>query len=228
MRNCWKPVGLLLGIGAIVGVAFAQESPRSKGDGKSAAVASEELVEVKRVVERRTLDIPVRYEITRTVGPGRTLKTEHGKLGHVESVFEVTFKDGKEISRKLIDKTVVKPEPAVILLGRSGYEASRSKFTRGRVLTMEATAYHTYVRGRNARNAGMTATGIKAVHGVVAVDPNVIPLGTLLFVEGYGMAIAADTGGAIKGNRIDLCFPTHAEAMAFGRKQVKVHILRTE
>jgi 3D (Asp-Asp-Asp) domain-containing protein len=53
----------------------------------------------------------------------------------------------------------------------------------------------------------------------------VIKLGTYVYVEGYGFAIAADTGGAIKGNRIDLCFNSRREALNFGRKTVKVHIL---
>ena len=66
---------------------------------------------------------------------------------------------------------------------------------------------------------------MKAEPGVVAVDPNVIPLRTKLYVEGYGFAIAADVGGAIKGNRIDLFFNTIDECMNYGRKKVKVYIL---
>jgi len=62
---------------------------------------------------------------------------------------------------------------------------------------------------------------MKAQHGVVAVDPRVIPLGTRLNVEGYGNCIAGDTGSAIKGNRIDLCFDTLAECNAYGMRKVK-------
>ena len=53
-----------------------------------------------------------------------------------------------------------------------------------------------------------------------------ISLGTHVFVEGYGYAVATDTGGAIKGRKIDLCFPTYSQAMRFGRKRVRVHVLR--
>ncbi len=70
----------------------------------------------------------------------------------------------------------------------------------------------------------ITATGMRARYGVVAVDPRVIPLGTHLYIEGYGEAIAADTGSAIKGVRIDLCFDSLAQARAFGRRKVVVHI----
>ncbi|MBI4733746.1 MAG: 3D domain-containing protein [Rubrobacteridae bacterium] len=66
---------------------------------------------------------------------------------------------------------------------------------------------------------------MRAQKGVVAVDPRVIPLGTRLYIEGYGEAIAADTGGAIKGNRIDLCYNTPGECFKFGRQTVKVHVL---
>ncbi len=70
-----------------------------------------------------------------------------------------------------------------------------------------------------------TATGHKAVRGVIAVDPDVIPLGTRVYVPGYGYAIAYDTGGAVKGKHIDLCFNTVAECEAWGRRPVTIIIL---
>lgn len=60
---------------------------------------------------------------------------------------------------------------------------------------------------------------------MVAVDPSVIPLGTQLYIEGYGYAVAADTGGAINGNHIDLAMDSVSEALDFGRQQVVVHVL---
>ena len=60
---------------------------------------------------------------------------------------------------------------------------------------------------------------------MIAVDPSVIPLGSKVWVEGYGNAIAGDTGGAIKGNKIDLFMANKSDALSFGRKQVKVRIL---
>ena len=88
---------------------------------------------------------------------------------------------------------------------------------------MTATAYSAFKKGGGY---GITASGRTAKYGVVAVDPKVIPLGTNLYVEGYGYAIAADTGGAIKGNKIDLCFEKpNSELMAFGRQTVTVYIL---
>ena len=86
---------------------------------------------------------------------------------------------------------------------------------------MEATAYIPSDGDGN----GITATGMVAQHGVVAVDPNVIPLGTRVYIPGYGEAIAADTGGAIYGDRIDLCMDSYGEAMQFGRRYVTVYVL---
>jgi len=60
---------------------------------------------------------------------------------------------------------------------------------------------------------------------VIAVDPNVIPLGSKVYVDGYGYAVAADTGGAIKGNRIDVFFPTKEQAYRWGSRKVKVTII---
>lgn len=90
-----------------------------------------------------------------------------------------------------------------------------------KTLTMESTAYYGH---------GITASGLKPVRNpdgisTIAVDPDVIPLGTKVYVSGYGIAIAADTGGAIKGNIIDVFFNTHEECVSWGRKQVTVQIL---
>lgn len=67
-----------------------------------------------------------------------------------------------------------------------------------------------------------TATGAWPEKGTIAVDPDVIPLGTLLWVEGYGIGIATDTGGAIKGHIIDVFFPTKEECIQWGRRDVRV------
>lgn len=92
----------------------------------------------------------------------------------------------------------------------------------GKVLMMVATAYSPQEPGLDHS----TASGMRATKGVVAVDPRVIPLGTRLHVEGYGNCIAGDTGSAIKGNRIDLCFDTLEEMEAFGGyRTLRVEIL---
>jgi len=92
-------------------------------------------------------------------------------------------------------------------------------------MTVTATAY----TANDGGISGITATGVNLNKNpnakVIAVDPNVIPLGSKVYVEGYGEAIAADTGGAIKGNKIDVHVPSKSQAKNWGVKSVKVKVL---
>lgn len=86
-----------------------------------------------------------------------------------------------------------------------------------KTLKAEATAY--------THTGNRTASGVWPRVGLVAVAPRVIPLGTRMYVEGYGFTIAADTGGAIKGQSIDVFFDTEKECFQWGRRHPTVHIL---
>ena len=94
-----------------------------------------------------------------------------------------------------------------------------------KTLTMRATAYTAYCAGCSGITANGTDIRSNPNLKVIAVDPRVIPLGTRVWVEGYGEAIAADTGGAIKGNKIDVFIPTEGQARQWGVKSVTVKIL---
>ncbi|MBY0001193.1 LysM peptidoglycan-binding domain-containing protein [Priestia aryabhattai] len=103
--------------------------------------------------------------------------------------------------------------------------AESSQQASGKSMTVEATAYTANCAGCS----GTTATGVDLKANpnqkVIAVDPSVIPLGSKVYVEGYGEAVAADTGGAIKGNRIDVFVPSEGDAQQFGRKSVKITVM---
>jgi 3D (Asp-Asp-Asp) domain-containing protein len=103
---------------------------------------------------------------------------------------------------------------------------SRGGTYRGRVLTMVATGYDGCYKCNYPYYGQPSYIGLPLKRGIVAVDPKVIPMGTRLYVEGYGEAIAADQGNAIKGNRIDLYFDTHQQALNWGMKTVEVTILQ--
>ncbi|MCJ7665631.1 MAG: 3D domain-containing protein [Actinobacteria bacterium] len=91
---------------------------------------------------------------------------------------------------------------------------------------LTATAYYAFGSGGNDINGnGITATGLRARKGIVAVDPRIIPLGTKLYIPGYGEALAADTGGWIKNDRIDLCFESLEECFRFGRRKIRVYLV---
>ena len=92
-------------------------------------------------------------------------------------------------------------------------------------MTVTATAYTAYCEGCS----GVTSTGIDLISNpnqkVIAVDPTVIPLGSRVWVEGYGEAIAGDIGGAIKGNKIDVFIPATQDALNWGSKTVTIKVL---
>ena len=98
-----------------------------------------------------------------------------------------------------------------------------SKVPTGRRMRLVSTAYSPNEPGGGGGPS--TAMGHPAVFGVVAVDPRVIPLGSRVYVVGYGYAMAYDTGGDIKGDRIDLCFDTGGECERWGVKSVTVIVL---
>lgn len=108
-------------------------------------------------------------------------------------------------------------------INQSQQQQQQQQRSSGRTMYVEATAYTAYCYGCS----GITATGIDARKGgkIIAVDPRVIPLGSKVYVEGYGTAIAGDTGGAIKGNRIDILVPSEQEAVNWGRRTVKITVL---
>lgn len=94
-----------------------------------------------------------------------------------------------------------------------------------KILKAEATAYDPGPVDSRRGYVGTTSLGLRAHFGIVAVDPRVIPYRSRLYVEGYGVGLAADTGGAIKGTRVDLCFNSTRQARLWGRRRVKVYLL---
>ena len=98
------------------------------------------------------------------------------------------------------------------------HEVSRGS---GRAVYVSATGYSAFDPG----NGKHTATGTMVRRGVIAVDPSVIPLGTRVFIPGYGEAVAEDIGSSIHGYRIDVAFDSHAEALMFGRQDLEIFIM---
>lgn len=137
------------------------------------------------------------------------------------------------ISWNGLKSTVIKPNQNLKVTKSDTSKKSSSKTpsrsdddTVEKEITVSASAYTANCNGCS----GITSTGINLKRNpelkVIAVDPSVIPLGTKVYVEGYGYAIAGDTGGSIKGNKIDVFFPTKGEAYKWGRKNVKIKILK--
>ena len=147
-----------------------------------------------------------------------------GQEGLVSKEYEITLENGKEVSRVVLNETKLKDKQDKVVAVGTKLEpiqvASRGTES-GKEIYVTSTAYTANCNGCS----GTTATGIN-LHAnpnakVIAVDPSVIPLGSKVYVEGYGYAVAADTGGAIKGNKIDVFFPSKSDAYRWGRKESK-------
>jgi 3D (Asp-Asp-Asp) domain-containing protein len=186
-------------------------------------------VHVTRVTRRDIVEeatLPARTIVLadpdRPVGFSKILA--RGKDGRVRRLWRVWEKDGQVTLRSAISEECLSPTTDTVILRGTRGAPSRGGDWRA-PLRMEATAYDPGPRSCGKYASGYTATGVKAEKGIVAVDDRVIPMGSRLYIPGYGFAVAADRGSAIRGMRIDLCFPTYQEARRFGRRPVKVYVL---
>lgn len=162
---------------------------------------------------------------------------QNGSNGKKEYIYQVVCEDDKIISRNFERIKETKPVDEIIEVGtkKKVVTTSRGGFRYSHELVMRATAYDLSYEstGKNPGDPGygITASGTKAHPGTVAVDPRVIPLGTKLYIAStdgspdYGFATAEDTGGAIRGNKIDLFMEDSTDCNIFGIRPVKVYIL---
>ena len=162
----------------------------------------------------------------------RILRKSEEKKKELENTKSLKLQEQEKLEENHSKKNVLLEQVASEKIGvQQTLAAIRERITRiqpeGVTLTgewkMVATAY--YAGGGGINGNGITATGLRARKGLVAVDPKVIRLGTKLYIEGYGIAIAADTGGWIKGDRIDLCFETLEECYRYGRRKIYVYLV---
>ena len=181
-------------------------------------------IQVVRVrTENITCEAPIEYGIKRNyttdLPAGMNRVSRQGKEGKTQQSWEITFRDGVEVFRQMISQEVLeKPVDQIVLCGTAATVSRGSEDLRfSQYMRMEATAY-TYT-GHN------TASGVPPYRGAVAVDTNIIPMGTDLYVEGYGYAKALDRGSAIKGARIDVFLESQWEVDMWGRRWLDVYLL---
>lgn len=198
----------------------------------SAPLATGQKIIITRVhfeTQTETASIPFKtvFKMSRDVAPGQVRSGQHGVPGVLARTYNAGFVNDKRTCRDLVATRVARaPQDQETLAGIRVREAralpSRSgAYQRMQCFSMVATGYSPY----EGSSTGRCATGMRAGYGVVAVDPRLIRLGSKLYVEGYGYAVAGDTGGAIKGHRIDLGHTTHSEASNVGRRRVTVWLL---
>ncbi|MGH2369268.1 MAG: ubiquitin-like domain-containing protein, partial [Chloroflexota bacterium] len=217
-----------------------------------AAVPAWGTVRITRVHEENRQEfqvVPFRTQVRLdpSLPSGSRRRLRAGVTGLIKRVTEIAFEDGVEAGRQVIGETVVRRAvDQVIVVGPAAVPVVSVPVPRDepapgapqrlpdgtpvrRTLTMEATAYDpgpiSTGKWPGHPAYGITAIGMRAGHGVVAVDPRVIPFRTRLYIPGYGYAVAGDTGSAIVGNRIDLGYASYGEAIRWGRRTVTVYIL---
>ncbi|MGH4120280.1 3D domain-containing protein [Clostridium sp.] len=199
-------------------------------------------VKTETLEEKKPIDFKTVITKDKTVLKSQKKISQNGVKGEKNISIDVTYENGKEVARKVVKETIVKkPKNKIIVQGTmSPKTISRGDLPEistkavnvsatnisGKTFSMKATAYWAF----NGVNNTYTASGRKAVRSpngfsTIAVDPRIIPLGTKLYVAGYGNAIAADKGSGIKGNYIDVYFNTREEAINWGVKYLKVTIL---
>lgn len=198
---------------------------------------------VVRACSRELISPPLSYEVLPTQGQACVQVREPGRPGLRELRATYFFLGGEPAGERHSSRLLRAPSPRIITVYQQvppEYIPSYDEILRHRhlssrefkpplryrrKLTMEATAYEPGPVSNGKWSTGYTAIGLKAGLGVVAVDPTVIPLRSRLYIEDYGYAVAGDVGAAIKGNRIDLGFPTVDECVQFGRQKVVVYVL---
>ncbi|MCX8045843.1 MAG: ubiquitin-like domain-containing protein [Anoxybacillus gonensis] len=190
------------------------------------------IVRVEKVTD--VVEEPVNYTVVKKkdaqLEKGKQKVISEGEKGLVAKQYEVILENGKEVSRKLIKtETIKQSKNRIVAIGTK--QVPRILASRG---SGEVADELYVIRGGHTAYcggcSGTTATGVNLRSNpnakVIAVDPRVIPLGTKVYVEGYGYAVAADTGANVRGYKIDVFFPDKSTAYRWGTKRVKIKILK--
>ena len=199
--------------------------------------------EILRQVYTAAIPHPVSRCSDPTLPVGTEAVLTPGTDGEMRCTAEITYLGGQEAGRQVLSETVTRqPVAEIIAVGTGSAPAVSEKpviadgritlptgevLTYTRTDTVRATAYTHTDRGCDT----VTATGTRVHRGTAAVDPRFIPYGTRMFIVSsdgsyvYGIAAAEDCGGDIKGDRMDLYLPTHAQCTAFGRRVCTVYFL---
>ncbi len=191
----------------------------------------------KLITEKAAIPYQSMIKNSEALGKGKVNLIQKGQNGEKEIKYRVTYENGQEIGREFLEEKILQePINEIIEQGTVQYIAtSRGALRYKNVIRMTSTAYNADFESTGKRPGdrgyGITRSGTRVRPGVVAVDPREIPLGTKLYIKAvdgsndYGFASAEDTGGAIKGKKIDLYFESLKDIKKHGKRKVDVYIL---
>ena len=197
-------------------------------------------IKQKTIYEEIVIPAKTVYRDNADLGNGKTKTIRNGADGLKRIEYLITYKNGELASKTKIKEVIVTEAVSKIIeQGSSGIKVGKdgTKYKYSKIIDVKCTAYSNSYEDTGKRPGdpeyGVTKSGMKAKKGIVAVDPSVIPLGTKMYIEildesieDYGYAIAGDTGGKIKGKKVDLFFDASAEKIRqFGVRKAKVYIL---
>ncbi|KKK82851.1 hypothetical protein LCGC14_2799260, partial [marine sediment metagenome] len=179
----------------------ALSTPLRDGLAVSVTVVGEKIEVVETPIPFRTI-----YRDDPTLTQGQSAVSQVGLNGSVIREYAVIFRNGEEVSRELLSEIIAAPDHEIIVQGTAivAVAAVVSAPSGDPNCARTMTVWATWYTAASAGGSGTTATGTTVHKGTVAVDPSVIPLGTRMYIPGYGYGVAEDTGGAIIGNIIDL------------------------
>jgi uncharacterized protein YabE (DUF348 family) len=201
------------------------------------------IVRVTKDVEVIRSPIPYKVKVVEnpSIGQNEVNLINKGEYGEHGLQLLITYENGVEVSRETILNEVIKPVVNEVIergtIPVKTIPGTGETFLYSKMVVMEATAYTLDPAECGGKEPGdplygITRSGLPAERGLIAVDPSVIPLFTKVYIEtaeghfiDYGMSIAADTGSAIIGNRIDLFMEDKSEALLWGRRDVRVYFV---
>lgn len=180
--------------------------------------------EEKIITEETEIDFDTEYKDDPEVEAGEETVIQEGKAGKKQKHIKITYYNGEEFERDQLKTEIIKPEPKIISRGTKivwkTLQTADGEIKYWKKMRVYATHYDQHCNGCNE----WTAIGMRAGKGVIAVDPKVIKMRSSVYIPGYGKAVAGDTGGAIKGNIIDLGFDD-AKTAGWSARYVDIYLL---
>lgn len=198
-------------------------------------------VKESKITEAQSIPYEIKIEKDNELSKGKTVIEQEGKEGKREFLYKLVYHDGKEVDKQLlkeyismdpVDRIVkegTKEKKVVQVVSRGNVSRSSSRVNATTVAKTTESEYskEMSVTATAYTGGGTTSTGTKARWGVIAVDPNVIPYGTRVYIPKLKQTfVAQDTGSAIKGNKIDIYMDSKSQAINWGRKNITLYILK--